>query len=61
MLQMSPIGLWFLALSLVPLMFLFYTVTHLDKLGIGFKHPRVLVEFSIFIVLIVVGLILWFS
>jgi hypothetical protein len=58
MLQVSPIGLWLLALSLLPLMFLFYTVTHLDKLGIGFKHPRVLVEFSIFVGLLVVGLIL---
>jgi hypothetical protein len=61
MLQVPTIGLWFLTLSLLPLMFLLYTVTHLDNLGIGVRHPRVLVEFSIFVGLLIVGLILWFG
>lgn len=61
MLQLPIIGLWFLVLSLLPLVFLFYTVTHLDELGIGAGHPRVLVEFSIFVGLLVVGLILLFG
>lgn len=56
--QVTATGLWILALSLLPLMFLLYTVTHLDRLGIGVRHPRVLVEFLIFVGLLVVGLIL---
>jgi hypothetical protein len=59
MLQTATIGLTMIALSIIPLLFLLYTITHLDQLGIGMKHPRVIVELLIFIGLLVIGLILW--
>lgn len=48
-----------MTLSIIPLLFLLYTITRLDKLGIGMKHPRVIAELLIFIGLLVFGLILW--
>jgi hypothetical protein len=43
-------------LSLVPLAFLIYTLLNLDKLGITLSHPRVVVEFSIFLALLLIGI-----
>lgn len=35
--------------------FLIYTLVNLDKLGISLSHPRVIVEFSIFLILLLLG------
>jgi hypothetical protein len=59
MLQTATIGFAIIALSMIPLLFLLYTITHLDQLGIDIRHPRVVVELLIFIGLLAVGLILW--
>ena len=59
MLQASIIGISMLALSVVPLLFLVYTLTHLDKLGIGPRHTRVIVELLIFLGMFAIGLVLW--
>jgi hypothetical protein len=45
-----------IVLSLVSLGFLIYTIVNLDKLGISLSHPRVLVEFSIFLILLLAGI-----
>jgi hypothetical protein len=59
--QASTVGITLLILSLIPLLFLLYTVTHLEKLGIDIKHPRVIVELLIFIGLLVIGIFLWLN
>jgi hypothetical protein len=41
-----------IVLSLVPFGFLIYTLVNLDKLGISPSPPRVIVEFSIFLILL---------
>ncbi len=61
MLQLASIGIMLMALSIIPLLFLLYTITHLGKLGIEIKHPRVIVELMLFIGLLLVGLIFWFG
>jgi hypothetical protein len=50
-----------IALSFVALVFLIYTLVNLEALQISVNHPRVLVEFSIFVVLLAVGLYLRFG
>jgi len=45
-------------LSLVPLGFLLYTLLNQRKLKISVAHPRVIVEFSIFLVLLILGIVL---
>ncbi|TFF91567.1 hypothetical protein EU546_08415 [Candidatus Thorarchaeota archaeon] len=57
----STIGMIFAALSLIPLTFLIHTLLHLEQLGIPSTHPRVLVEFSIFVSLLVLSLFLLLS
>jgi hypothetical protein len=44
--------------SLVPLGFLIYTLLNLETLGISVSHPRVMVEFSIFLILLLAGIYL---
>jgi hypothetical protein len=44
-----PIGAIFLLLSFVPLGFLIYTLLNLQILQISIIHPRVIVEFSLFV------------
>ena len=44
-----------LLLGVTALFFLIYTLLNLDKLGIKVTHPRVLVEFTLFIALTVLG------
>lgn len=56
MLQTFIIGSTLMVLSVIPLLFLIYTLTHLEQLEIGLSHPRVVVELLIFIVLFVIGL-----
>ena len=45
-----------LILSIIPLGFLVYTLLNLETLGIAITHPRVIVEFSIFAILLIAGL-----
>jgi hypothetical protein len=54
---------WYLplALSLVPLAFLIYSLINLRKLKIRLTHPRVLVELGIFLILLLVSLSLLLS
>lgn len=60
---MSPIvsdrrvnlGNIFLAISLIPLAFLIYTLMNLASLNITITHPRVIVEFSIFLIFLIAG------
>lgn len=51
-------GILLVMLSLVPLGFLVYTLTHLDVLNISVSHPRVIVELSLFIFGLFAGIIL---
>jgi hypothetical protein len=44
-------------LGLAPLAFLIYTLLNLKKLDITISHPRVLVELSMFLVLLFLGII----
>jgi hypothetical protein len=50
------VGNILIVLSLVPLGFLIYTLVNLDNLGISPSHPRVIVEFSIFLILLLLGI-----
>ena len=52
------IGDVLLFLGVTALLFLIYTLINLDKLGIKITHPRVLVEFTLFIALTVLGVYL---
>jgi hypothetical protein len=45
-----------LFVSASALAFLVYTLANLSKLGIGLLHPRVLLEFGIFIVFLAIAL-----
>ncbi|MFW9835869.1 MAG: hypothetical protein ACFFE7_00005 [Candidatus Thorarchaeota archaeon] len=58
MLQTTTVGLTMIGISIVRLLFLLYTITHLEQLGIDITHPRVIVELLIFILLLVIGLVL---
>jgi hypothetical protein len=51
-------GCFLIFLSLVALGFLVYTLTHLTELKITIFHPRVLIEFGLFAVFMVLGM--WF-
>jgi hypothetical protein len=46
-------------LSLLPVAFLLYTLLNLGNLGISAFHPRVQVEFSIFVALLILGIALY--
>ncbi len=61
MLQTINTGIVLIALRMIPLAFLLYTISHLEQLGIDLRHPRVVVELLIFVGLLIVGLILWFN
>lgn len=56
---MTYVGIILMALSVVPLIFLMYSLFNLEKLGIGLAHPRVIVESIFFCLFMAVGLILW--
>ncbi len=47
--------------SVIALVFLIYTLINLESLQISRTHPRMLVEFTIFVVLLTVGLLLRFG
>ena len=52
------LGKIFMILSLVPSGFLIYTLTSLEELKITISHPRVIVELSIFLILLLTGFLL---
>ena len=54
-LSRGTLGLLLMVLSLVPLTFLLWTLTHLDSLGIDWYHPRVVVETAVFLSILLVG------
>jgi hypothetical protein len=56
--HMSIVGPILVALSLIPLLFLAYSLLNLEKLGIKRSHPRVLVESALFLLLFLSGALL---
>jgi len=54
------IGLILVVLSLIPLIFLLYTIVNIRRMGISITHPRIIVEFSLFLVFFIAGLIVIF-
>lgn len=54
-------GILLLVLSVVPFGFLVYTLTCLKTLNITLTHPRVIVEFTIFLVAVIAGIVLILS
>jgi hypothetical protein len=57
----GTLGLSLMVLSLVPLAFLLWTLTHLGSLGIDWYHPLVMVETAVFLSLLLVGRTFAFS
>ena len=55
------IGLIFIFASLIPLIFLLYTIINMRKLGINLKSPRIIIEFIVFILLFIAGLIVFLA
>jgi len=58
--QKTLIGLILIFASLIPFIFLLYTIISTRKLGINFKSPRIIVGFIIFILLFIIGFIMFF-
>ena len=54
------IGLILIFVSLIPLIVLLYTIISMRRLGISLKTPRIIVEFLVFILLFIAGLIVFF-
>ncbi len=54
----TTFGYFFLVLSMIALAFLVYTIANLSKLRITIAHPRVLVELTLFLVSLVLGILL---
>ena len=52
------LGKIFMILSVVPSGFMIYTLTSLEELKITISHPRVIVELSIFLILLLTGFLL---
>jgi hypothetical protein len=48
----------FIILSLIALGFLLYTLINLDALEMTITHPRVIVEFSLFLSFLLIGILL---
>jgi hypothetical protein len=48
----------FIILSLTALGFLLYTLINLDALEMTVTHPRVIVEFSLFLAFLLIGILL---
>ena len=48
----------FIILSLIALGFLLYTLINLDALEMTVTHPRVIVEFSLFLAFLLIGILL---
>jgi hypothetical protein len=48
----------FIILSLIALGFLLYTLINLDALRMTITHPRVIVEFSLFLSFLLIGILL---
>jgi len=61
MLDRVVFGKILVMLSLIPLAFLVYTLMSLDELKITLTHPRVMVELSLFLTLLIIGILLRFQ
>jgi len=48
----------FIILSLIAFGFLLYTLINLDRLEITVTHPRVIVEISLFLAFLLIGILL---
>jgi len=46
-------------LSLIPLAFLIYSLINLNHLEISIFHPRIIIEYSIFVILIAIAVVLF--
>ena len=46
-----------IVLSVIPLGFLIYSLMNLQKLEITLTHPRVIVELTLFLILLLVGIL----
>ncbi len=53
--RIASIGNIFMVMSLIPLAFLIYTLMNLTSLKIPITHPRVVVDFSIFLFFLMAG------
>lgn len=47
-----------IVLSVIPLGFLIYSLMNLEMLGITLTHPRVIVELTLFLILLFAGILL---
>jgi len=54
------IGLILILASLIPLIFLLYTIINMRKLGINLKNPRIIIGSTVFILLFIAGLTVFF-
>ena len=54
-------GKFFVFSGLVALGFLIYSLTHLKKLNIKISHPRVIVEFILVVIFMIIGFLLLFN
>ena len=54
------IGLILIFTSLIPLIFLLYTIINIRKLGMNLKSPRIIIEFIVFILLFIAGMTVFF-
>ena len=50
-----------IVLSIIPLGFLIYSLMNLEKLGITLTHPRVIVELTLFLILLFARILLRFK
>ena len=58
MFDRNSVGAIFIILSLIALGFLLHTFINLDRLKITVTHPRVIVETSLFLVFLLIGMII---
>ena len=52
----AVLGMLLILFSSIPLSFFIYTLTQLEQLQISLIHPRVLVECTIFLTLLLIGI-----
>jgi hypothetical protein len=58
MFRRNVLSAFFIILSLIALGFLLYTLINLDVLEMTVTHPRVIVEFSLFLSFLLIGVLL---
>jgi ABC-type transporter Mla subunit MlaD len=58
MFRRNILSVIFIVFSLIALGFLVYTLINLDALEMTITHPRVIVEFSLFLAFLLIGILL---